>query len=117
MSLRNSTLSGNLRLGAPGGDGVTTFSGGLGGGILNVFGASMTVDNCTLIGNKAIGGDHSTPTLANNVTGDGLGGGTENAPNATMTIIDKQRNGDLDGDGATDAGPGGIGGGGSIDLI
>src|SRR5205085_2813793 len=43
MTLTDSTLIGNRSVGGPGGDGVATLSEGLGGGILNALGGTLTV--------------------------------------------------------------------------
>ncbi|HMC89491.1 MAG TPA: hypothetical protein VKI17_08080, partial [Gemmataceae bacterium] len=56
MTVRYTALIGNRAVGGPNGDGVTSFSQGIGGGMLNYLG-TITVNNSAFIGNQAIGGN------------------------------------------------------------
>jgi hypothetical protein len=88
------TLIGNAARGGNGGDGQITFSEGLGGGLLNAFGATLTVSGSNVSCNRALGGDHSTPTAANPLTGAGQGGGIGNIL-ATLSVSDCAFDGNL----------------------
>ena len=48
MTISDSTVIGNQSVGGAGADGVTTSGEGLGGGIMNVFGATMTILDSTI---------------------------------------------------------------------
>jgi hypothetical protein len=114
VTISDSTLTGNRAIGGPGGDGETTLSQGIGGGILNAFG-SMTVSDSTIRDNQAVGGDHSTPTLDNPVTGGGIGGGIANLSGGTLTVLHSILKANQARGGVTDGGPGGSAVGGGID--
>jgi hypothetical protein len=74
-------------VGGAGADGVSTLGEGLGGGIMNVNGASLTILNSTITSNQAIGGANATPTTAVPLAGGALGGGIENLRSSTLTIV------------------------------
>ena len=123
MTLTNSTLANNRAVGGPGGDGVATLSQGIGGGLMNEAGI-VTVTDSTILGNQAVGGDGTTPTLANPLTGGGLGGGVENfglagffGGNAggTLTVKNSTIAGNQALGGDTPVGLGGSGVGGGIE--
>jgi hypothetical protein len=114
MIVSNCAIVGNRSVGGDGGDGETTLSQGIGGGIMNVLG-TLTVANSALIGNLALGGNHSTPTADNPLTGGGLGGGIVNFLGGTVTVRDSSLLGNVARGGTTDAGPGGAAVGGGID--
>jgi hypothetical protein len=97
MTLVNSTVIGNQSRGGPGGDGETTLSQGIGGGIMNEAG-TFAIINSAIVGNLSRGGDGALVTADNPLTGGGVGGGIENFgatgvlfpgnPGAVLTITD-----------------------------
>ncbi|MDB5308259.1 MAG: polymorphic outer membrane protein, partial [Gemmataceae bacterium] len=52
MTVSNSKIVGNRSVGGDGANGVTTFGEALGGGIMNVFGGTLTVLSSTITGNQ-----------------------------------------------------------------
>ena len=71
--LSNSTLDHNQAVGAAGEDGINGTD-GLGGGIANILGSTLTVSNCTVDHNQAVGGAGG----AGGNGGNGFGGGIYN---------------------------------------
>ena len=116
MTVSGCTLTGNRSVGGPGGDGETTLSQGIGGGILNAFpGATLMVTDSAFLNNQARGGDRATITADNPLTGGGLGGGLENAAGGTATVLSSTFSGNqARGGAAAGFGPGGSGVGGAI---
>src|SRR5262249_32171204 len=112
MTVSNSWLLGNQSVGAPGGDGLTTLSQGLGGGGCNFFG-TLTVRHSAPIGNRAVGGSGGSNVPAGVSDGVGGGGGIENALGAA-TVTGCTFAGNQAVGGASAAGLGGIGQGGGI---
>ncbi len=123
MTVTNCMLSDNAATGAAGGDGVTNFGSGQGGGI-NDF-SSLSVSNSTLTDNLAVG----TPLAAGAVPSQTVSGGSASAgggifclpnlvPTATVTVADSRLTGNQAVGGAGAPGSAGsIGEGGGISLI
>ena len=107
MILSNSTLQNNLAIGGAGADGVSSFGESLGGGIMNVNGATLTVSGSTLRGNQAVGGATAPPTVSVPLTGAGLGGGIENLRGSTLTLLDTTLADNVAQGGSSNAGRGG----------
>ncbi len=78
----NDTFSNNLAAGGAGNGGGLLTGDGIGGGLANVGGAVTTLDNCTFIGDQAIGG----PGGAGSNGGDGLGGALANIQGSALTV-------------------------------
>jgi hypothetical protein len=112
MTVTNSALIGNLAIGGPAGDGVTTLSQALGGGVINILGI-LTISSSAFLGNKASagsGGSNLTPSVSEGVAS---GGALVNALGAaTVTNCAFAGNQALGGNSA--AGPGGIAQGGAV---
>jgi hypothetical protein len=79
-TVTGSTFTGNSAIGGAGGAGQSG-SDGLGGGIANFRGASLTVSGCTFSGNQAIGGVGGAGANG----GNGFGGGIYNDGQSTLT--------------------------------
>jgi hypothetical protein len=114
VAISNCNFIANQAIGGPGGDGKTTLSQGIGGGVMNAYG-TMSISDSLFSGNLAQGGDHSTPTTDNPLTGGGIGGGIANLLGGTLSIINGNLVNNTAQGGATDAGPGGSGIGGGIE--
>jgi hypothetical protein len=116
MTVTDSALIHNRAVGGPGGDGVTTLSQAIGGGILNAFG-TLIMRQCSLMDNEAVGGSNGSNVPASASEGVGSGGGLANALSlATVTESTFIGNQAIGGDSA--AGIGGIAqGGGSINFL
>ena len=84
MTLSYTALIGNRSVGGPNGDGLTTFSQGIGGGLINLF-ATLTVKNSAFIGNQAIGGGGGSNVPAGESEGVGGGGAFATAGTASVT--------------------------------
>ncbi len=120
MLVSNATLSGNRARGGGQSDGSVNTAEGMGGGILNVAGANLTIDDSTFTGNAAVGGDHNTLDLTSFpvglLAGAGQGGALLNA-GATATVIGSTFTGNHAKGGNNDMGPGSIATGGAIDNL
>ena len=118
MTINSSNVSGNIALAGANGVGTTPngeFSDAIGGGILNGNGV-LTINNSTLSGNQAIGGNGSTPVAggyASPATGAGQGGGMVNL-GGQATVSGCQLIGNKAIGGNTTSGPGAIADGGAI---
>jgi hypothetical protein len=80
--IANSTIENNQAIGGQGAAGSND-SDGLGGGIGNVLGSTVTVSTCTLSGNSAIGAAGGSGTNG----GNGFGGGVYNDGQSSLTIL------------------------------
>jgi hypothetical protein len=123
MSVTNCTLSSNAAVGAAGGDGITNFGSGQGGGI-NDF-SSLNVSNSTLCDNLAQGTPLARGAVPSQTVSSGsasAGGGIFCLPNfvptATVTVANSTLTGNQAVGGAGAPGSAGsIGEGGGISLI
>ncbi len=119
MTISNSNVSGNIAQAGANGVGTTApsgeFSDAIGGGILNGNGV-LTINNSTLSGNEAIGGNGSTPVAggyAGPATGAGQGGGIVNV-GGQASVSGSKLIGNKAIGGNTTTGPGAIADGGAI---
>ncbi len=123
MTVAGCKLSGNAAIGSAGGDGITNFGSGQGGGI-NDF-ASLTVRNSTLTNNQAVGTPLAPGAVPSQTVSDGsasAGGGifclTTSSVTATASVADSTLTGNQAQGGAGAPGSAGsIGEGGGISLI
>ena len=123
MTVTGCTLSGNAAIGESGGDGITNFGSGQGGGI-NDF-DNLTVVNSTLIGNLALGtplAPGAVPSQTPNSGSTTAGGGVfclgVYVPAAAVSVADSTLTGNQAIGGAGAAGSAGsVGEGGGISLI
>ena len=123
MTVTDCTLCGNAAMGEAGGDGITNFGSGQGGGI-NDF-DNLTVLNSTLTGNVAQGTPlapgavpSQTPSSGSATAGGGIFCLGVYVPAATVTVADSTLTGNQATGGAGGAGSAGsVGEGGGVSLI
>jgi hypothetical protein len=113
MTVSKTALIANRAVGGPGGDGVTTLSQALGGGIINFLG-TLSVNNSAFVGNQAVAGGGASNAFASANGGVAGGGALVNVfTDATVTACTFVGNQAVGGDSA--AGPGGIAQGGAVE--
>jgi hypothetical protein len=112
MTVISSSFIDNQSVGGPGGDGVTTLSQGIGGGILKFLG-TLTVSNCAFLGNLAAGGSGGSNVAAGTSEGASFGGGLATLQ-GTALVTDCMFAGNQAIGGDSAAGPGGIAQGGGV---
>ena len=117
MTITGSTIRKNQAIGGDGGNGETALSQGIGGGILNGASSTLTVIGSTIKNNLARGGNNSTPTPDNPLTGGAFGGGIDNIFSGTVTVISSTIANNEARGGNTAHGAGGSAIGGGIDCF